>query len=454
MCEDSRMRLSGILACVLVGALAGAMAGSSLAAPSPGADPAIREAGRAWVSDNAGIGLTIGIYDHGRREYFNFGVSQIDGNHLPTPDTVYEIGSLSKTFAGQLLARAVVEGRVTLEDEVAAYLDGPYPNLENGGRKVLLRHLVSSTSQLIDNIPDLTQVRAVPGEPLAVTHMRVFERYSREQFLLQLGRVMPRRPPGDEPAYSNVGGMVLGVALEKIYGEPFERILAREIEKPMRMASGTAPPAKLLARGHTAAGEPVPPFTAPLQFATLSLRYSAKDLLTYATWQLLERDASTKLAHRPTWSTPDGRQGVGFFWILGESPQGAAPVARGHDVRVLERLRALPGSRIGGGGAIQQGRGRRAGFPARTVREDRPVASAGDSRGSRGGQTAAFVSRRSAAGSLSGACGFAGLLLLDAALWLMSMLPENWAPSAMPTRGAKMLPLTLADWRIDTDSVA
>jgi D-alanyl-D-alanine-carboxypeptidase/D-alanyl-D-alanine-endopeptidase len=341
MCEDSRMRISrlalrrarvradhradslaGLRAGILACALTGAMAGSSLAAPSPVAGEAIREAGRAWVSDNAGIGLTIGIHDQGRSEYFNFGVTQIDGNHLPTPDTVYEIGSLSKTFAGQLLARAVVEGRATLDDEVARYLDGPYPNLENGGRKVLLRHLVSSTSQLVDNIPDLTQVRAVAGEPLAVTHMRVFERYSREQFLLQLGRVMPRRPPGEEPAYSNVGGMVLGVALEKIYGEPFDRILAREIEKPMRMASGTAPPAKLLARGHTAAGEPVPPFTAPLQFATLSLRYSAKDLLTYATWQLLERDASTKLAHHPTWSTPDGRQGVGFFWILGESPQG------------------------------------------------------------------------------------------------------------------------------------
>lgn len=320
-------RLAGFGAGLRAGVLAVALAGAvstcpSIAAESPAVDADIREAGRAWVRDQAGIGLTIGIYDDGRREFFNFGTTQIDGNHLPTQDTVYEIGSLSKTFAGQLLARAVVEGRATLDDEVARYLDGPYPNLENGGQKVLLRHLVSSTSHLIDNIPDLTQVRAVPGEPLPVTHLRVFEEYSREEFLFQLRRVMPRRPPGDEPAYSNVGGMLLGVALEKIYGEPFERILAREIEKPMRMGSGTSPPVKLLARGYTAAGEPVPPFTARTQFATLSLRYSAKDVLTYATWQLLERDASTKLAHRPTWATADGRQGVGFFWILGESPQG------------------------------------------------------------------------------------------------------------------------------------
>jgi serine-type D-Ala-D-Ala carboxypeptidase/endopeptidase len=133
---------------------------------------------------------------------------------------------------------------------------------------------------------------------------------------------MPRRPPGSEPAFSNVGSMLLGVVLEKIHGEPFARILAREIEKPLRMASGVAPAPKLLARGHTADNQPLPPFTAEMQYPALTLRYSADDLLKFATWQLVERDASVKLAHQPTWSTPEGRQSVGFFWIVGNSPQG------------------------------------------------------------------------------------------------------------------------------------
>jgi hypothetical protein len=37
---------------------------------------------------------------------------------------------------------------------------------------------------------------------------------------------------------------------------------------------------------------------------------------------MVERDASVKLAHKPTWTTPDKREGVGFFWIIGESPSG------------------------------------------------------------------------------------------------------------------------------------
>jgi serine-type D-Ala-D-Ala carboxypeptidase/endopeptidase len=88
------------------------------------------------------------------------------------------------------------------------------------------------------------------------------------------------------------------------------------------MASGAAPPIKLLTKGYTAANEELPPFGARMSLASASLRYSADDLLKFATYQALERDASTKLAHQPTWKTSDGRQAVGFYWLMFESPHG------------------------------------------------------------------------------------------------------------------------------------
>lgn len=286
------------------------------------ADAAIQELARAWLADNDGVGLSIGVYADGQRRFYNAGTTQLDGNTVPTKDTVYEIGAVGKTMTGQLLARAIVEGRATLDDEVTRYLDGEYKNLANGGQVIRLRHLASMSSQLADNIPDITQVRKVPSEPLAVTRMRVFSEYSQKEFLRQLQRVTPRRPPGEEPGSSNVSSMLLGVVLEKLYGEPFETILAREIEKPLRMGSGTRPAAKLLAQGYTEGNEPLPPYGAPSQFAVNSLRYSAEDLLRFASWQVVERDASVKLAHQPAWSTPDGQVSVGFYWIKGSSPQG------------------------------------------------------------------------------------------------------------------------------------
>ena len=298
---------------------------ASAAAPAIPQAPqnvAVRELGRQWLADNGGVGLTVGVYDAGHSSFYNFGSTQLDGSHLPTKDTVYEIGAISKTFAGQLLARAVVEGRANLGDEVEKYLGAPYPNLANGSEKIRLVHLANLTSQLADNIPDQTQVRMVPGEPFAATRMRVFARYTQEEFLQQLHRVAPRLAPGNDPGPSNVAAMLLGVVLEKIYGESFDVMLAREIEKPLRLGSGTQPDPKLLTRGHTAAGEVLPPFAAKITWPSVGLRYSADSLLRYASWQLVERDASVKLAHQPTWSTPDKQQAVAMFWIVSETPRG------------------------------------------------------------------------------------------------------------------------------------
>ena len=305
-----------IFLCLLISPLAAG------AADPASTNAAVREQGRAWLEANDGIGLSIGVYANGQRQFYNFGATRLDGNAVPTEKTVYEIGGLGKTMTGQLLARAIIEGRATFNDEAAKYLDEPYPNLENGGEVVRLLHLANMTSQLADNIPDLSQVRLAPGEPLITTQTRVLEKYTRAEFLRQLHVVKPQRPPGGDPAQSDVGSMLLGVVLEKLYGEPFEAILARQIEKPLKMQSGTAPPIKLRAQGYSRENEPTPPFAARTQFASASLRYSAEDLLRFASWQVVERDASVKLAHKLTWLTQDKRQGVGLYWIIEDSPYG------------------------------------------------------------------------------------------------------------------------------------
>src|SRR4051812_43878289 len=80
------------------------------AAVPEGFDAAVQALGRKWLLDNDGVGLTIGVYDDGQKHFINVGSTRLDGNRLPTKDTVYEIGSVAKTIAAQLLARAVVEG--------------------------------------------------------------------------------------------------------------------------------------------------------------------------------------------------------------------------------------------------------------------------------------------------------------------------------------------------------
>jgi CubicO group peptidase (beta-lactamase class C family) len=303
-------------------ALALLLAGGARAAAPSASDTAIRDLVRAWLQDNDGVGISVGIYDAGKRRFFNAGTPRLDANRSATQDTVYEIGPMTRAFAGQILSRAIIEGRASPADEAAKFLEEPYPNLENGGEPVRLVHLTNRTSGLADNIPDLTQVRTVPGQITAVTHMRVMSTYTRGEFLRQLHRVKPQRQPGTQPGSSNVAHMLLGVVLEKMYGEPFETILVREIEKPLRMASGVAPDVKRLALGYTKEGDALPPFDGRMGSASNGLRYSADDLLKFAAWQLVERDASVKLAHQPTWTSGDGRTALAYYWIVGKSPHG------------------------------------------------------------------------------------------------------------------------------------
>ena len=112
------------------------------------------------------------------------------------------------------------------------------------------------------------------------------------------------------------------------------------------MCSGTAPVTKLLARGYSGEGDAVPPFTTPTQYASASLRYSTDDLLKYAAWQMVERDASVKLAHQPTWSTPDKRFAVGFYWVIEESPAGRHLTYSGNTYGFTSTCDLYPDARV------------------------------------------------------------------------------------------------------------
>ena len=195
---------------------------------------------------------------------YNFGTTQLDGNHPPTKDTVYEIGSISKTFTAQLLARAMVEGRASLNDEVDRYLRRPIPEPGRGRREdtpaAPRQHDLAAGGQHPGPHPGSRGGRrAARGHAHGASsalHRRRNCCASCTTSRRAARRATIRRTP-TWPACCSAS------RLEKIYGEPFDEILTREIEKPLRMASGTDPDTKLLAKGYTREGEPLPPFEAP-----------------------------------------------------------------------------------------------------------------------------------------------------------------------------------------------
>ncbi|GAA0681426.1 serine hydrolase [Dyella marensis] len=288
-------------------------------------DEAARKEGKAFIEAGNAEGLSIAVVKDGKASFYDFGTVERGKARAPTADTVYEIGSITKTFGSLLLAQAVLEHKAQLGDDMRRYLpSGDYPGLAYEGRPVTLQQLVSTTSALPDNLPEslaLAARQAKPGEAPFVL-VAGLNRYTPPQFLADLHGAKLQREPGKTPAHSNVAAQVVGLIDAKLLGKPFETLLAERIERPLGMASGTDKArAAQMAVGYTNEGRVSPVWDAPVTRAAGGLRYSSRDMAKYVARQLDESDPAVKLTHQPQWGDP-GEFAIGFNWIIDTTIEG------------------------------------------------------------------------------------------------------------------------------------
>lgn len=292
---------------------------SGIASAATAADPVetlVADFVRAGKVD----GLSAAVVRGGRTRFHNAGVIAQDSRTPASERSVYEVGSISKTFTGLLLAHAIGEGKAAADDDVRKYLPPGYDNLERDGRPVRLIDLVDTTSALPDNLPDWRQ--AIGGaKPAEVPFIaaKLIEGYTSQQLLADLKTASLVDKPGEVTRHSNVASQVVGIVLERIYGRPYEALLAQYIERPLGMASGAAePPPALLVKGYGPGGVATPALTEPVIRAAGGLRYSAADMARYIAAQLVARDPSIALTQKPAWGSPDSGA-IGFHWQIAKT---------------------------------------------------------------------------------------------------------------------------------------
>jgi len=265
-------------------------------------------------------GLSAAVVRGGRTRFHNAGIIAQDSRAPATERSVYEVGSISKTFTGLLLAHAIGEGKAAASDDVRRYLPPGYDNLERDGRPIRLIDLVDTTSALPDNLPDLGKAisGAKPSEAPFIA-ARLLEGYTSEKLLADLKTASLVDKPGAVPRHSNLASQVVAIVLERIYGRPYAALLAQYIERPLGMASGAAEPLPaLLVKGYGPGGFATPPLTEPVIRAAGGLRYSAADMARYIAGQLAARDPAIKLTHQPAWGSPDVGA-IGFHWNIAKT---------------------------------------------------------------------------------------------------------------------------------------
>ena len=295
---------------------ASAVLGSTALAQQPTpSDGDIRAMLLRRVASRKNPGVVVGIYDHGQTRIVAMGASgspndSLDGN------TVFEIGSITKVFTSTLLADMVARGLVALDDPVSKFLPPNVRMPSRNGREITLVDLATQHSGL-PRMPS----NFSPGDPA-----NPYADYTDSLMFDFLSHYELTRDPGASFEYSNLGVGLLGNALARRAGMPYEALLTQRILEPLGMRNTgivlTSAMRTRLAQGHDAAGAAVKNWDLLALAGAGAIRSSANDLLRFAAAALGVADtppavaAALAEAEKPRRDLQGpGNQQIGLNWF-------------------------------------------------------------------------------------------------------------------------------------------
>ena len=174
--------------------------------------------------DNIGGSISVAIVKKNKIIWSKaFGASSINGNFLATTDTIYRVGSITKSFTAFLMMQLVQDGVIELDNPIEQY----FPEIRelegySDSTKITFRQLASHTSGLIRE-PKLEKADSGPIEEWE------------DKVIQSIPKTSFENKPGEESSYSNIGYGILGVALSRAANEPFIKMIEGKIFKPLNM---------------------------------------------------------------------------------------------------------------------------------------------------------------------------------------------------------------------------
>ena len=161
-------------------------------------------------------GLVIGVSKHGERSVLTYGIAKAD--------SIFEIGSISKTFTGLMLARMIEQGKVKLDEPLRDLLP-PDMGLRRHENEITLLDLVTHHSGLPEMPPDMNP----KGQPNPGADYHAADLYA----LLKHHGV--GKLPNVPFSYSSLGVALLGQVLADRAGTTYADLLRQEVTDPLGM---------------------------------------------------------------------------------------------------------------------------------------------------------------------------------------------------------------------------
>ncbi|HEY3949601.1 serine hydrolase domain-containing protein [Phenylobacterium sp.] len=151
----------------------------------------------------------------------SYGLADV-ANSLPlTPETRFDIGSVSKQFTAAAILILADQGKISLDDDIHKYV----PELPSYGVKVSLRQMLHHTSGIMDANALLRLSGWVYGDAI-----------SERDELWALSRMPTLNfAPGTRESYSNGNYLLLGLVVNRVSGQPLGAYLQSTIFGPLGM---------------------------------------------------------------------------------------------------------------------------------------------------------------------------------------------------------------------------
>jgi CubicO group peptidase (beta-lactamase class C family) len=167
-------------------------------------------------------GCALAVAQDGALKYSRgYGYANLDYDIPITPQTVFDVASITKQFNAASLSMLALEGKLSLDDDVRKWL----PELPEFEWPITLRHMLHHTSGLRDYL-NLFPL-AGRNDYYPISHAQILAMMSRQRALIS--------PPGDQYRYSNTAFMLLAQVLERAGGKTLGEMTRERIFEPLGM---------------------------------------------------------------------------------------------------------------------------------------------------------------------------------------------------------------------------
>ncbi len=259
-------------------------------------------------------GMSVALYENGKVTFLSFGVSDLSTRELVTPKTLFEIGSITKTFTCSLLAAMVNTGEIELESNAINYLPSYFSLPVLNGKQITIEHLATARSGL----PRL------PNNLSPADESNPYIDFTEAKLVEALKTTKLTREPGSKYEYSNLGMGLLGYILAKKKSTTYSDLVQLHILTALKMKSTLVNGRKIEAKSAIGYVDniPVKAWTwtdESVLVGTGGLISNAEDMITYLTAQLesdnTKLNAAFKLTHRERAMAGDTYQ-IGLGWHI------------------------------------------------------------------------------------------------------------------------------------------